>query len=63
MNAEEVTEVIPDDPIRIAQSAVDRAIDAMRTTGRLFHLSDNHVLMQACKALVDAADVSTGRKE
>ena len=35
---------------------VNRAIDAMRVTQRLFQLSDGHVLMTACKALTEAAD-------
>lgn len=35
---------------------VNRAIDAMRVTQRLFQLSEGHVLMTACKALTEAAD-------
>lgn len=31
--------------------AVNRAVDAMKVTQRLFNLSDDHVLMQACKTL------------
>lgn len=31
--------------------AVNRAVDAMKVTQRLFQLSDDHVLMQACSTL------------
>lgn len=33
--------------------AVSEAIDAMVITQRLFDLSDGHILMQRCRALID----------
>ena len=39
-------------------AVVARAIDAMRTTQRLFSLGDGHVLITACKALSEKADKS-----
>lgn len=43
-------------PERVAGDAVTRAIDAMRTTQRLFNLPSGHILMTACVELEKLAD-------
>jgi hypothetical protein len=58
VSTRELTEITSGVAQAEVERTIDRAIDAMRTTQRLFDLSDNHILMVACRDLAALADRS-----